>query len=99
MTVTFFSQPSPGRQLGFGCMKSRAEIRPDMDRIPIYPYPYLLYLMNTKKDIDIIRMQKFIFIFILNAYRYNSNTERMDILIDISRIIKFYDYKIKDITK
>ena len=44
-------------------------------------------------------MQKFISIFVLNGYGYKSDTESMDINMDIGRIIKFYDYRIKDITK
>ena len=70
-----------------------------MDWIPAYPYPYLFYLININTDMNIIRIQKIIFIFILNEYGYNSNTESMDIMTDIIQIIKFYDYRIKDITK
>ena len=50
-------------------------------------------------DTDIIRMKKFISIFILNEYWYNSNTESINIIIDITLIIKFYNYGIKGITK
>ena len=70
-------------------------------QIPANPYLYLFCLTNTNTDMDIIRnrIQKFISIFILNGYGYNSDTESMNIIIDISWIIKLYDYKIKDITK
>ena len=54
--------------------------------------------MNINTDIDINRMQKFIYMFILNGYRYNLNTRNMDIIMDITYIIKLYDYGIKDIT-
>ena len=50
-------------------------------------------------DVDIIRMQKFISIFVLNGYRYNLDTENMDIATDIIWIIKFYDYRVKNIIK
>ena len=48
---------------------------------------------------DIIQMQKFISVFVLNGYGYNSDTQTMDMLTDINWIIKLYNYKIKDITK
>ena len=41
---------------------------------------------------DIIQMQKFISIFILNGYGYNLDIENMDIIMDTSWIIKLYDY-------
>ena len=43
--------------------------------------------------------KKFISVFILNEYRYKSDTKSIDINIDISYIIKFYDHRIKDISK
>ena len=61
----------------------RAETESNMDRIPPYSYPYLFCLINTNMDIDIIRIQKFISIFILNGYGYYSNTESMDIITNI----------------
>ena len=61
----------------------RAEIRLDMNRIPAYPYLYLFYLTNININMDIIWIQKFIFILILNGYEYNSDTRSMDIITDI----------------
>ena len=55
--------------------------------------------MNTNIDTDIFQIKKFIFIFILNRYEYNSDTESMNTVTDITQIIKFYNYRIKDITK
>ena len=55
--------------------------------------------MDINTDIDIIQIEKFISIFILNGYRYNLDSESMDIIMDISWIIKFYNYKIKNIIK
>ncbi|EHA8586337.1 Urease [Cocos nucifera] len=52
-----------------------AETGLDMDRIPTYPYPYLFCLMNINMDMDIIQVQKFISIFVLNGYGYNSDIE------------------------
>lgn len=42
---------------------NRAEVGSDMDRIPVYLYPYLFCLMNTNMDTDISRMQKIIYTF------------------------------------
>ena len=53
--------------------------------------------MNTNTNVS--RIQKLISIFILNGYGYKSDTGSMDINMNISRIIKLYDYKIKDIIK
>ena len=48
---------------------------------------------------DIIQMQKFLSIFVLNRYGYNLDIGSMNVIMDISWIVKFYDYIIKDITK
>ena len=48
---------------------------------------------------NINQIQKFIFIFILNEYKYKSNIRNIDINIDITEMIKFYNYKIKNIIK
>ena len=48
---------------------------------------------------DVIQIQKFISIFVSSGYGYNLNIENLNIIMDISWIIKFYDYKIIDITK
>ena len=61
-----------------------AEIRSSTDQIQAYLYPYLFYPMNINTDMDIIRMQKIIFIFILNKYGYNLDIESMDIITDIT---------------
>ena len=70
-----------------------------MDRLPGYPYSFLFFLMDTNMDTHIIWMQKFISVFVLNGYGYYSNTESMDLIADISWIIKLYDLRIKYITK
>ena len=38
-------------------------------------------------------------IFVENGYEYNLDTKNIDIITDISWIIKFYDYRIKNIIK
>ena len=75
----------------------RIEIRSDW--IPAYLYPYLFHLININTDMDIIQIQKFISIIILNGYGYDSDIGRMDIIMDITYIIKFSNYRIKNITK
>lgn len=67
---------------------NRAETGLDTDRIPMYPYPYLFYSINTDMDTDINHIQKFIFIVVLNRYGYKSDTANMDTNMDRSQIIK-----------
>ena len=62
-----------------------------MDQILLYPYPHLFCLTNTDIDMDISLIQKLISIFICNGYRYKLKIKSMDINIDISQIIKFYN--------
>ena len=71
----------------------RAKTESDMDRMPSYPFQYLFCLTNTNMDTYIIQMQEFISIFILNRYGRKLDTKIMNIDIDISRIIKFYDHQ------
>ena len=61
--------------------KVRVATKSDMDWIPTYPYLYLFCLTNM--DMDIICVQKFISIFILNRQENKSNTKSMNINTDI----------------
>ena len=74
---------------------------PKIDQILIYPYPYpyLFYLSNTNMDTDINRMKNLCPYLFKWTRLYKSDTKNIDINMNISWIIKFYDHRIKDIIK
>lgn len=55
-----------------------------MDRILVYPYPYLFYLTNINMDMDASEMLNFISIFVLNGCGYKLDIGSRDINMDIS---------------